>query len=350
MEESREVFPQLSVWYQCETCTLQRIKSRSKWTRDRLIEAGVDLSDGVWAFVYGGKVREYKPDTETLSQALSLPLTEESDEPHDDCLAFFKRWGPLGLDKIIVSSFEPDSRGAGELVRLKEGEGVIPFERYWQFFHKPGTKTRTRRPVRVDDEFEGYLEYWPLVHPKLKALWWSVIEDPSITQLGKLFEENVKVNWVADDPNKPFENQRSIMEFRYPSLFGELVSLSLAKFQSLRLVQCPPPCNKYFWTSSKQGQYCGVPCRERYHRAKAEQNRISSPVEKKKNALRTRLVSKRRRKLLVDLDLDEQQIRSEINDVRNEKQLRALERKYRRVFADLPKGPRLTQLKGRPKK
>jgi hypothetical protein len=312
----REVISVPSVWYRCASCSLERVKPRSQWVKDRLNSFGVDLSEGVWTFVFGGPVSEYKPTQEVLDLAINLPMSEEDAEPGEEWIQFFQQWGPFGLSRIMPLSNDLDT---------------------WRFYHRPGTE-RPKQSFHCADEFENYVEYWPLVHRKLMDLWWAE-KTPSPGERADLYNKYVKRELHYDE-DRPYHLRT------YDSLFGALVDLAVERSISEELLSECLWCKENFWTADSTQKFCKPTCREAYHLIKADELRKSDPLVKEKRRLKSRL--DRRKDLIGTLGLKEQHIRNAINDAKSDKALDDVKRKYKSVFADLPKGP--PPFKGRAEK
>ena len=320
MEKVRPAFPYRSVWYRPETCELRLIRPKDQWVRDRLANAGVELSQGVWAFVYSGRVEEYSPVAAALQDCLALCVHHEtSDKPVDGWLDFFQRWGPLGLANLQVTEFRLNRQGTAWIGKLKQERDLyrdvttVSYEEHWRLFHRHSLKTPTwfqkkypgkpYLPLTVDEELQAYVEYWPLAHERLMDLFTAVeLRQSDMTgPLHALFQQNIAMGLT------PYS-------YVYNSLFGALVSIAVDQFlEGQRFLRCPPPCNKFFPTEHASQVYCSKTCRERFHRLKADKKRSDDEVEREKHRIRAKLG--RRHDLIQSMDLDEEKIRAELNQV-----------------------------------
>lgn len=333
ISSARPGIPFGSQWYRLETCKLVEVANNSL---GQLVEFGnFDVKANSWILVYGGKAEPYTPTAEALYDLVGLFLPDYQGQefqnpvpkPSDEVVAFFQKYGPLGLFFSIPLRFEPLG-----LVRLRKvcrsKSRIIPgidndvmfLDEYSKLFYRgefgyvkgakkdlkalekriaesleskpienieeeqtetPRAKSRSLDRVhslnapRIDEWFfQGYFEDWLLVYEQLtriRQIWTEWSKNGNIDLLNRCLRGNIELRLSGEDSVS--------WNFYFPTLrdaFFGLMAKETIKGKQWRECQ---NCGSDFWPTHGNQIYCKPSCRQKYN--DSERNRSKTETNHK---------------------------------------------------------------------
>jgi len=332
-----------SQWYSLETCELVEVENgqprdglsedfeqtRPRNTLGQITEfSNYDAEANSWILVYGGKATPYTPTAEALNDlvGLSLPDYEMQElknpvpKPSDEVVAFFQKYGPLGLFFFIPLRFEPYG-----WVRLRQERrskfykglpnDVMFIEEYSKLFYqgdfgyakgnieglaaleklvtkmrksksvedteegqrqtlraesKPLDRVHTKHAPSVNESFfQGYFEDWLLVYEQLRSMrqiWTEWSKNGNIDPLNSCLRGNVEVQLSGEESVS--------WSFYFPTLrdaFFGLMAKETIRGKQWRECQ---NCGTDFWPSHGNTKYCTPKCRQAFNDDKRPRNKV----------------------------------------------------------------------------
>ncbi|MBU4391717.1 MAG: hypothetical protein KJ907_11850 [Actinobacteria bacterium] len=337
-------------WWSCKKCELETVRPEARWIADALESDPRKEGDQCWAFVFGGKLKPYRPTAETLLDALNLTLAlpaTETDKPPRECLSFMRRWGPIGLFTMRTNNTVMEKEGW--IVKLKtpneaehnlflDAQTYISHEEYWNGFHVQRIKDEKKLPLTMEPLFNGYLEYWPLVYREFNRLQRAAdswLDRGSTRDIEEFINNNLREQLNPHSPDTP-----RVYEFK--SLRDALFGLLANEITGGRLLgRCAfDTCQRFFLADDSRSTYCCAECRKECNRQRLEKKR-REPLQLQKRKLRSLLDT--RETIGIITVAKDREIRDEINKARSRDELAVVKKKHQEVFEHRKKGPRASK-------
>jgi hypothetical protein len=313
-------------WYRCASCKLGKRK-------------------GEWVFYFSGKVTPYEVGFETYLdfRSLKLPQILEDTPPGDDVLEFLQKYGPLGIYyKDLNEPYIEPSKTVRLYLPVTEGApGADAMEDFWMRYHtrKCSAKKLLRRPpsglvsemlaYRPDSVFNNYFERWRYVWHELVDAQdlFEFIEDPStdpypmegssaIDFFNGLSETSSLRPRLIQTGDKKYE-----WSFGFNNLSDALIGLhGQVMIGKVRMEECPVCHTRFDAIRTKRRRFCSDTCSVQY----GNKRMLSDPLTKEKRKLQERA-----RRRVVEIGEEKADIiKREISKAKNQKDLRAIEKKY----------------------
>jgi hypothetical protein len=329
-------------------CKVQKRHIRDAFVAGVLNRAGVETHDGVWSIVYGSKLKPYQPDDDVLKDALALhdQLPDcEDDRPSDECLEFFKKWGPLGLYGMRQADIV--WKDQHWVVRLKltndkcdilSDRNEVTLQEYVKLFHSRTVKVSHERYLRLLDlPTDNYIEFWPVVYSCIRRFNGAIEqwrESRNIHELDELFSGNVRLGLRTHNGESGFVQ-------RFTSLHDAIVGLFAEQTMHQELKRCPT-CKELFWTPNPIQMYC---------KPDHQRNRPKTALDPERDALLKE--KKRLRSIMHRREINREVTESESNLIRHNigtasdlTNLNRAMKPWQELLETRPRGPRRTKREG----